>query len=114
MNLSDRALAAIGAPPRSAALTPSSATAQDDYPGVIVTDGDFRLAVSPKGGAYLAQVRRHGAWCCTRPFLKRETLAFYVTVIDGPWPDKILAAVAELPRDPEECAAILLSGKRAG
>lgn len=114
MNLSDRALAAMGAPPRPDASVPSSATAQDDYPGVIVTDDDCRLAVSPQGRAYLAQVRRNGVWCCARPFLNRETLAFYVTVIDRPWSDKILAAVAELPRDPEECAAILLFGERVG
>lgn len=114
MNLSDMALAAMGTTPRHAVSALSSATAQDDYPGVIATDGDCRLAVSPQGRTYLAQVRRNGAWCCAKPFLNRETLAFYVTVIDGPWSDKILAAVAELPRDPEECAAILLFGKRVG
>lgn len=112
MSLSDRALSAMHAPPRPAASASPLATAQDDYPGVIAGDDDCRVAVSPQGRAYLAQVRRNGAWCSARTFLNREALAFYVTVLDGPWSDKILAAVAELPRYPEECAAILLAGKR--
>ena len=89
-------------------------TACDDYPGVIVTEGDFRLAVSPHGRAYLPQVRRGGAWHCGRPLLSAGDLAFYCKVIDGPWPEKILAVLPQLPSDPADWSAGWLAGKGAG
>lgn len=90
------------------------ASDRDDYSGVIITDGDYRLAVSPQGQAYLPQMRRDGAWHCSRPFADRASLSFHLEVIDAPWPEGILAVLADLPGSPADCIAARPSEKDAG
>lgn len=116
MSLSDKALAAMGARARSAApgasfdhLPLSKRSDLDRYPGVIVTAKGHRLAVSPFGKAYLPQVRRDGTWrTVPRPFHDLATLSFHLKVLDGDWPDAILAALDDLPDDPAKCASVPL------
>lgn len=112
MSLARLAMAAAGfSEMKTEPTKPEYESAKDDYAGVIVKDGNYRLAVSLKGAAYLPQTWRDGYWHCAKPFATQGELAFYLEVISAPWPASILAVLADLPNDPAECAAGLLLGK---
>lgn len=113
MSLARLAMAAAGfSEMKTEPTKPEYESAKDDYAGVIVTDGNYRLSVSPRGEAYLPQTRRDGYWHCARPFTTKGKMAFYLQVVEESlWPESILAALADLPDDPADYMASRLSDK---
>lgn len=72
---------------------------QDDYAGVIWSDGAARLIVSPRGASYVVQYRDPEGWQSEREFSTAGNLGAWVAVV-ADLPQAARDAVASLPDDP--------------
>lgn len=103
------AFAAARADDRAAAHWPPAIDfLHDDYSGVIWSDADLRLCVTPRGASYFLQSKRSGSWVTFHNFEAASALRSFVNVVLHDPSDGLLEAVAGLPNDPRDCAAVSL------
>lgn len=80
----------------------------DVYGGVLWSDGDLRVIVSPRGAFYAAQSRVRGEWRAVRSFPSASALRVWLLMIaEAMGRPGLSDAVAGLPDDPASCDRVV-------
>lgn len=85
---------------------PASDVLHDDYSGVIWSDHEVRLMVSPRGATYALQERGPDAWSDIKRFKVSSLLRSYVGVVIYDPPAGLIDACASLPDNPCDASAV--------